>query len=209
MKLAMSESAKHKLVGALVIISLMIIFLPAILKKSNRNFEQNIKIALKLPLKPNLPNVDLPTNKQVFNAAKVVEAKEVKVAKVRRNLLIAKAEPLEVKNFKNTTSNIASINDSKFREDEKLIKVASIAQSQFFSIQVATFTQKSNADILVGKLKNNGFNASYNRSKNDNGRLMYQVVVGKLKQRGQAIDLQKKLASSMQLNGFIVQTEVS
>lgn len=209
MKFAMSESAKHKLVGSLVIISLMLIFLPVILKKSNRNFEQNIKIALKQPLKPSMPNVDLPTSKQMFDNAKVVDAKEVKIAKVRKNLLISKAEPLELKKLKNSSSNIASLDGKKFKIENKPVKVASDPQAQFFSIQVATFTQRSNADILVGKLKKNGFNASCNNSKSDNGKVLYQVVVGKLKQRGKAVDLQKRLASSMQLNGFIVQTEVS
>ena len=209
MKLAMSESAKHKLIGALVITSLMMIFLPVILKKSNRNFEQNIKIALKQPLKPNMPNVDLPTNKQMFDTVKVVEAKEVEIAKVRKNLLISKAEPLELKKLQNNSSGIASLGDKKFKVENKPVKVAADSQSQFFSIQVATFTQRSNADVLVGKLKKNGFNASCNHSKNDNGKVLYQVVVGKLRQRGKAVDLQKRLASSMQLNGFIVQTEVS
>lgn len=209
MKFAMSESAKHKLVGSLVIISLMLIFLPVILKKSNRNFEQNIKIALKQPLKPSMPNVDLPTSKQMFDNAKVVDAKEVKIAKVRKNLLISKAEPLELKKLKNSSSNIASLDGKKFKIANKPVKVAADPQAQFFSIQVATFTQRSNADILVGKLKKNGFNASCNHSKSDNGKVLYQVVVGKLRQRGRAVDLQKRLASSMQLNGFIVQTEVS
>ena len=209
MKLAMSERAKHQLIGALVIISLLIIFLPAALKKSNRNFESNIKIALKLPSKPSMPSVDLPTDKQMFNSAKVVDAKEIKVAKVRKNLLIAKAEPLEVKRISSSTSNIASVSGKQFKTDDKLIKVADNADGQIFSIQVASFTQKSNADVLVGKLKNKGFNASYNKDTNKNGKIFYHVVVGKLRQRGKAVDLQKELASSMQLNGFIVQSEVS
>lgn len=209
MKLAMSERAKHQLVGALVIISLLIIFLPAALKKSNRNFENNIKIALKLPSKPSMPSVDLPTDKQMFNAARVVAPKEIKVAKVRKNLLISKAEPLEVKKLSSNVSNIASINIKHFQPDEKLIKVVDVTEEPFFSIQVASFTQKSNADTLVGKLKHNGFNATYNQGKTKSGRVMYYVVVGKLRQRRQAVDLQKELASSMQLNGFIVQSEVS
>lgn len=209
MKLAMSERAKHQLIGALVIISLLIIFLPAALKKSNRNFESNIKIALKLPSKPSMPSVDLPTDKQMFNSARVVDSKEIKVAKVRKNLLIAKAEPLEVKKLGSSASNIASVSGKHFKISDKLIKVVDNSEEQFFSIQVASFTQKSNADVLVGKLKNNGFNATYNKDITKKGRVMYHVVVGKLRRRGQAVDLQKELASSMQLNGFIVQSEVS
>ncbi len=205
----MSERVKHRIVGILVISSLMIIFLPAALKKSNHNFEKNIKIALKLPNKPNLPSVEAVSDKELFNSANVVNAPKIKVTKVHKNALIAKAEPLEIKKINLDGSNIASINNKHFNKDKNLIKLASNSNGQIFSIQVATFTQKSNANTLIDKLKNNGFHASYNTIKRKNGKIVYQVVVGQVSQRVEAVDLQKKLASTMQLNGFIVQSEVS
>lgn len=238
----MSERLKHRVIGVLVIASLLVIFVPAMLKNSNHNFEKNIKIALKLPSKPNLPKVDVPNNKELFKSVNVVKPQKIKVAKIQKNLLIAKAEPLEIKHFASRNSNIASIANNKFNNDktyikvaangqqntqkpEKLsantlnasnvnkvtnaIKIANSSQSTFFSIQVATFTQKNNADLLVEKLKNKGFSAVFNSIKNDKGVVLYQVVVGKVSQREQALDLQKKLASTMQLNGFIIKSEVS
>lgn len=245
----MSERVKHRIVGALVLSSLMIIFLPAILKKSNHNFEKNIKLALKLPNKPSLPKVNAPNDKEIFKSVSVVQPQKIKVAKVDKNLLIAKAEPLEVKHLPIAGSNISSINSTKFNKDKNYIKLASNipkppssvkteslnlkkasvvalnpistnkdknvikvsnpSQGKFFSIQVATFTQKSNADLLIDKLKNKGFIAAANAIKKENGNVLYQVVVGKVSQRDEAIDLQKKLASTMQLNGFIVKSEVS
>lgn len=239
----MSDRVKHRVVGILVITSLLVIFLPAVLKNSNHNFEKNIKIALKLPSKPNLPKVDMPNNKELFNSVNVVKPQKIKVAKIHKNFLIAKAEPLEIKNFASRNSNIASIGDNKFKNDKTYIKVAAAntiqtkksieslspkninvsninkvknaikvannSQNTFFSIQVATFTQKNNADILVEKLKDKGFYAASNQIKKDNGIVLYQVVVGKVSQREQALDLQKKLASMMQLNGFIIKSEVS
>lgn len=243
----MSERVKHRVVGALVLTSLMIIFMPAILKKSNRNFEKNIKLALKLPNKPSLPKIDAPSEKEIFNTVNVVKPKKVKVATINKNFLIAKAEPLEIKKLHVKDSSIVSI--ANFNKDKNYIKVASTTQenlaaikpaplkkansdvlptslasndkpkgvikvannttSEFFSIQVATFTQKNNADMLIAKLKNKGFYAASNIIKKDKGVVLYQVVVGKVSQRGEAVNLQKKLVAMMQLNGFIVKSEVS
>ncbi|HVT62856.1 MAG TPA: hypothetical protein VHD33_05140 [Legionellaceae bacterium] len=38
---------------------------------------------------------------------------------------------------------------------------------------------------------------------------VYQVIVGQLKHRDQAIDLQKKLVNNTRLNGLIIKTKVS
>lgn len=234
----MSDRIKHRVVGFLVIASLLVIFLPAMLRNSNHNFEKNIKIALKVPSKPNLPKVDIPNHKELFKSVKVVKPQKITVAKIHKNFLIAKAEPLEVKNLSSQNSQILSIADNKFNKKtyvkiaansqqnpQKLsvhnvnpsdinkvkntIKIAHHTQSTIFSIQVATFMQKNNADILVARLKNKGFYAASNSVKNDKGIVLYQVVVGKVNQREQALDLQKKLASIMQLNGFIIKSEVS
>jgi len=178
----MSERVKHRVVGGLVITSLLVIFLPAMLKNSNHNFEKNIKIALKLPSKPSLPKVDVLNNKELFKSVSVVKPQKIQVTNIHKNFLISKAEPLEVKNLPSRNSNIASIADNKFKNNktyikvaantqqntqkpEKLsinsvtssdvnkvknaIKVANNSQNTFFSIQVATFTKKNNADILV------------------------------------------------------------
>ncbi|MDF1756914.1 MAG: SPOR domain-containing protein [Legionellaceae bacterium] len=200
MNLSISEQTKHRLIGLVVLISIAVIFLPALMKKSNRNFEKNIKLALKLPAKPELPKVAAPTNQALFKQAKIAKAPVVEVASVRRNSVIAKASPLNTKsNIKQETQLAKAVaNPTTNLKDEELM----------FSIQVATFTQRSNADILVEKLKDNGYLASYNIIDRERGNL-YQVVVGKLSEREEAVDLQKKLITKMQLNGFIVQTGVS
>src|SRR3990167_875723 len=96
MKATMSEKVKHRIVGLMVITSLAVIFLPAVLKKSNYNFEKNIKVALQLPKPPKAPKVALPSNKEMFNSARVVHVKPVQIVTAHRHPTIAKAEPLEI-----------------------------------------------------------------------------------------------------------------
>lgn len=217
MNITMSERTKHRILGIIVLLSVAIIFLPVALKKSNRNFEQNIKMALKFPSKPVLPKVDLPTNKEMFSQAKVVDEPKVDIIKIRKSSLIAKAEPLEIKHMPVKHSEIASISDKNFTPnashavavvEAKPIELPKAkVKNDVFSIQVATFVQKNNADALVKKLEKNGFNASYNMLAGKKG-VVYQVVVGRLPEREQAIILQKKLANNMQLNGLIIKPKL-
>ena len=79
---------------------------------------------------------------------------------------------------------------------------------QGYGVQLASFTQQRNAEYLVARLRKQGFVASYNKFSGKQGQF-YQVVVGLVNQKNDAIDLQKKLATNMQLNGFIIKTGVS
>ncbi len=73
MKLVMDERLKHRLVGLLVVLSIAAIFVPAIIKKSNQRFEGNHLnvVSVRLPQKPELPKVLVPTEETVFKRVKV------------------------------------------------------------------------------------------------------------------------------------------
>lgn len=79
------------------------------------------------------------------------------------------------------------------------------ASKSAYAVQLATFSKKANAHSLVSKLKTKGYKAKYNEVKTASG-TMYKVIVGSLNRREEAQVLQKKLASSIQINGFIVTT---
>lgn len=232
MKLVITERSKHRIIGVLVVVSVAVIFLPAVMKKSNQRFEENINISLKLPTRPALPRVAIPNQSVMFKSVKVAHVQIPAAPTVRATSLIAKAEPLMSKSKTQHASMIASIPAKPVAPIAKTLQTAQsnpasaapmakpliTAQSnkptltesinQVFSIQVATFTQRGNADILISRLRDKGFVASYNTIKGTQGEL-YQVVVGQLNQREKAVDLQKKLAVNMQLNGLIVKSGVS
>ena len=77
-----------------------------------------------------------------------------------------------------------------------------------YTIQLASFAQRNNAEMLVKKLRNNGYKATLTKLSQKNG-VLYKVMVGEINQREDAISLQRQLAQAMQLNGFIVKTGVS
>lgn len=74
-----------------------------------------------------------------------------------------------------------------------------------YSVQLATFSQQTNAISLVTKLKSKGYKAFLNKSNTPKG-TVYKVLVGQVTKKQQAQVLQQQLASMMQIKGFVVPT---
>ncbi|MBA2652620.1 MAG: SPOR domain-containing protein [Tatlockia sp.] len=85
---------------------------------------------------------------------------------------------------------------------QKLIKTA---VTKSYSIQLATFTQQRNADLLVAKLKAKGYKGTVSKFKSTEG-MLYKVLVGQVNKREKAQLLQNQIASALQIKGFIVST---
>jgi DedD protein len=71
MKMVIDERVKHRLIGLAVILSIAAIFAPAIMKKSNQRIDGNINVSLKLPAKPNQPDIEMVEEKVMFDSAKI------------------------------------------------------------------------------------------------------------------------------------------
>lgn len=216
MKQILSERNKHRLIGMLLVLSMVIIVMPAVMKKSNQRFEENLSISLKLPPRPILPNVAIPNSKVILKSVKVAKVTIQAPPTVPVSALIAKAEPLESKARLIQKSVIASIaHDFKAppAKSQQIIQNNRVALQPkqenvlsfkpVFSVQVATFVQQDNASHLVSQFRRQGFEASYHKITNEKGEF-YRVIVGQLREREKALDLQKKIASNMQLNGFVI-----
>lgn len=74
-----------------------------------------------------------------------------------------------------------------------------------YAVQLATFSQQANAQTLISRLKNKGYNATANKIKTHDG-FLYKVIVGQVNKKEQAQVLQAQLASAVQLKGFIITT---
>lgn len=233
MKLVMDERVKHRLVGLAVIISIGAIFAPAIMKKSNQRFENNVSVSVKLPPKPVLPKVAVPEEQKMFETVKVAH---VEIPSVREDFQtvssIAKAEPLTPVNetrepiavAKNEPlsldvapkqvakvqpkASIVAINKTvaakKNRVVAKVEKVKALPKNGY-AVQLATFTRQANAVTLINRLKSKGYKASLNKIATREG-VIYKVIVGQTAERQKAQLLQKQLASAVQIKGFIVET---
>lgn len=224
MKFVIDERLKHRLTGVIVILSIAAIFLPAVMKKSNQRFEENVSFSVRLPEKPIPPDVEVTKEKDVFQTVKVARV-EIPAAVETKSIQIAKAQPLSsMKSTVPAAPSLALKKEILVKEKPK-VKVAALispalkaaaapkklakaavaaAKKEIYAVQLASFTQRDNALSLVARLRSKGYVATLNKSTGKQG--YYKVIVGQLSQRHEAVHLQKQLASSMQLNGFVIKT---
>jgi DedD protein len=250
MKFVMDERLKHRLVGLAVVISLAVIFVPAVVKKSTQRFDGKNITTVKLPLKPAMPKIALPEEQAMFKRVKVAHV-EIPAFEQKTPATIAKAQSLsdmnEVKpsiivaanapvipavitnkatppvvpkdtvNVNKETglvtakltkalakTSVASVVNTKQKVARAVTKskVLTLPKNNY-SVQLAYFSKESNAVSLINKLKGNGYKAYYIKVNSKKGQV-YKVLVGNTNEKQQAMNLQKQLASSMQLKGFVV-----
>lgn len=140
------------------------------------------------PTKENIGQVNKVKPTPLATITKVAAAK--RVARAAQHPLAAKPKIIaKVRNIK-PLKPIAKINSKR-------------AVRGGYAVQLATFTQQKNADLLISKLKGKGYSATYNRVKTSEG-MVYKVLVGQVSKKEQARALQQRLASAIQIKGFIV-----
>ena len=88
----------------------------------------------------------------------------------------------------------------------RIIKPAN--KKEIYAVQLASFSQISNAQSLVSLLSGKGYKAHFTKVSGRNG-AVYKVFVGHSPNRVDAMRLKVQLASAMQLRGFVVNTGVS
>ena len=210
MKIEMSERLKHRLTGLVVVISIAIIFLPAMMKKSNRRFEETVHVAVKLPHKPQVASVSVPGKKVLFDSVKVAHVEIPPFPKAPEK--IASAEPIKLV-APALASQLAKLEipPVKLRKKPLVLPSAKISKiismhlnNDRYGVQLASFSQQINAQQLVNRLRQHGYTANYTPIQGKKGRAIYKVVVGSLAQKEAALILQKKLAANLKLSGFIV-----
>lgn len=199
MKFTIDERLKHRLTGLVVIVSIAIIFVPAMIKRSNQRLEESINVSIQLPPKPVAPVVNISKQKTVFDAVRVarIDIPAVVEPVSRRPSEIAKiVEPLPKKVIKPSVI-------SRTELSKNLAKTIAVKEG-LYAVQLASFGSQANAQALVAKLRTRGYQASYKKITTRQG-AFYKVVVGQLAKRNDAELLQKKIAQNMQLKGFVVQ----
>ena len=219
MKLMMDERVKHRLTGVVVVISIAVIFLPAMIKKSNQRMGENIDVSIQLPSKPLPPHVAMVKESALFDTIKVAHV-EIPVLVVPPRLSqVASSVPLEIKPTRvklNEQGLAKAVSPASGQVQAKttlaVVLPANVTKAVALNevayvVQLASFSQQSNAALLVERLRGKGYKANYIKITGKQGNI-YKVLVGELNRRDDAQLLQKKLAGSLQLNGFIVKTVV-
>jgi DedD protein len=94
------------------------------------------------------------------------------------------------------------------------VRVAAKAQStpiiskNVYAVQVASFSQLTNAQVLVNRLHSKGYKANFIKVPSRQGSV-YKVYAGHSPRKLDVMKLKSQLASAMQINGFVVNTGVS
>lgn len=229
MKFFIDERNKHRITGIIVILSIAAIFIPALMKKSNQRLEESMSISVRLPAKPDMPAVIMKSEKDMIKSVKVAKVDIPKISDTPSSIQLVKAQQLS--HPSNVPSVIPVVKSEKvmaktdlvsptikaarekvriLQENTLLAKAVTLSSKrEFYSVQLASFSQLNNAESLVGRLRQLGYKANYSKINTKQGGAFYKVTVGELNQKNDAEILQKKLASTIQLNGFVIKQQIS
>ena len=188
MKLMLNERLKHRIIGVVVIVAIAVIFLPAVMKKSNYRFDDNVSLSVHLPKKPALPNVAVVDEKAMFATVKVahvaiptadVTAPLVQTVKAKvigaippldKNPGLVKAELLVVPVIKQAAKpNKPEVVAKTIALQRPRQALKPALQKDVYAVQLASFAQEKNANTLVRALQSKGYKASYAKISNKNG----------------------------------------
>ena len=203
MSFELTEQVKYRLTGGVILIGLVCFLMPIMMKKSNQRFEENLSLHLKVPPRPKSPELTIPTAQQVFNKVKPVAPKDLPhIAQRPIKVEITKAERLESV-IPTVPMELAKNTVQKKPEIAKKETELMTNKRLRYGVQLASFSHAENADFLVKRLRKLGYEAQSSISENQN-RKIYKVVVGQLKDKNAAIELQKQLAENVQLKGMVI-----
>jgi len=227
MNISIDERTKHRLTGLVVILALAIIFVPAMIKKSNQRLEENIHVSVQLPLKPAAPKVAIADKQTVFENVKIAEVTLPVTKKPTHISQIARTEGLNLKTLEKKQEPVlnkpalskATIKQPLIEKKSKEVNLVQVMpkpavipvdsvtlekqMGDAYAVQLASFSVQNNAEKLVARLRDQGYKALYHTiTAGDSS--FYKVIVGQLDDRHDADALKDKLSESMQLHGFVV-----
>lgn len=196
----MNEKLKQRLVGAIVLVSLAVIFLPMLLDGGGERSSMPV-FGSNIPDKPDyhFEPLDIPLQ-------------PVKTVDEKQPVLIDKAEPAPKPTAtpqdkpKTTDTQVSAKSE---RRQQSLTDPAPVAAPQSnteaaWVVQVGSFSQSTNALTLRNKLRKKGFTAFVEKLKTE-GKTIYRVRIGPELQRANAEKQQKRLQRIMGMKGIVME----
>lgn len=178
----MDEALKRRLIGATVLVSLAIIFIPMLFE--NNSGVSTVDTAIS-PV-PKAPNMEF--NSDLLN----VEVNEPTPVLRRTTVVEADIEPVEIPLATET------------EEKPNVKPVAPKVGLSAWVIQVGSFSKRDNASKLVGRLRKAQFDTMEPERVDLRGRILYRVRVGPVVKRKQADKLLPGIEKVSGLKGQIV-----
>lgn len=202
----MENSLKQRIVGAVVLIGLAVIFLPAILKEKSESkpFQSEI------PAKPielvehRISNEDVQKNQEVINKLEEV-AEDRRKKKVEQQNALVDNDALAAQNQQSTNIAEVSAQSEKVNSENKTAKsenkqtIGENFKDAAWVVRVASFSNLDNAKNLVIKLKDAGHKAYRRDGKNAQNKSIHRIYVGPYIEKSAAtkqLDAISKLSQS-------------
>jgi DedD protein len=189
----LDSGLKQRIVGALVLLALMVIFIPMLLSRQD-DLQRVVVDAPAMPQAPSMPQVEL-------EPVSVPQAQQLPEEPVpMTDTELAAAAPVvsaPVKPLKPTVAvavkpPVAEVIAPVSRLDANSLPIS-------WSIQLASLSSRSGAESLQNTLRAAGYNAYV---RNVEG--MNRVFVGPVIERAEADRLRDQLTRQQKLNGFVV-----
>jgi len=200
---------KQRVIGAIVLVSLGVIFIPMLLN-SERSLDDGMPVfGSNIPNKPDSISTKPKVSKFDTNSAIIIKSQ----ADFESRVIIDDKSPTVAQDKKKSTvASFASPSSKdktsdKSPAEKKIITVKKLPSAKkpanAWAIQVGSFSDRNNAFKLRNKLRNKKFTAFVESVKTVKGQV-YRVRVGPEVKRNHAEKIQKKLVSELKINGLVV-----
>lgn len=184
----LDKGLKQRIVGALVLVALAVIFLPMLFSREDE-LRQVVVDAPAMPQAPAIPEVALDP---------------VEVPQPIAEEQVPPVEPLDVPEVAEAPpaaapAAVAAVEPSQSAAPAEPARLDASSLPVSWSVQLASLSSRSGAEELQKKLRSQGYNA-YVRTFEG----MNRVFVGPLVERAEADRLRDQLNRQQKLNGFVV-----
>lgn len=184
----LDKGLKQRIVGALVLVALAVIFLPMLFSREDE-LRQVVVDAPAMPQAPAIPEVAL----DPVEVPQPIAEEQVPPVEPLDVPEVAEAPPTAV------PAAVAPVEPSQPAAPAEPARLDASSLPVSWSVQLASLSSRSGAEELQKKLRSQGYNA-YVRTFEG----MNRVFVGPLVERAEADRLRDQLNRQQKLNGFVV-----
>lgn len=218
----MENSLKQRIVGAVVLIALAVIFLPSILKEKQnqqpfqskippkpiQNIERTISEEAKSKNEQTQLSLDELESKTKERKSKVIKLADSDSKVVDKTESESEAKQLakdkETQPTKIVPIKTEQMSNNELETDDPIATIGEQFKKAAWVIQIASFSNKSNAVSFVDKLKDAGHKAYRRKNLNPKGKTIYRIFVGPYIKKQGALDALIKVNKISSLSGIIL-----
>ncbi len=202
----MDISLKQRLVGAIVLVALGVIFIPILLE--SREDESRLTVSMKIPPKPDLEfkdrleDVKIPPEPEPLPSMKdsVGPLKEAREAEASATKVVPAAAAAAAKVPQKKPAQVAAAKPAVIPQ---ATGVTAAKPASLWVVQVGSFSKQLNAQQYSDKLKAGGFKAYVEDAQTGAG-AVYRVRIGPIAGRSEAEAVVKKLKEKGGHRGMVI-----